>query len=94
MIHELKTEKKFFEDILNRAKSFEVRQNDRDFKTGDYCALNEYDAETQQYTGRSMIVRITYILSDERFVKEGFVTFGVEVCGVKTNYYMDLQYIL
>lgn len=41
MIHQLKCDSKFFEDVASRKKTFEVRKNDRDFNVGDFLALNE-----------------------------------------------------
>ena len=40
MIHQLKIESKYFEDIASGKKTFEVRNNDRNFIVGDwYCRL-------------------------------------------------------
>lgn len=41
MIHQLKCEAKYFEELCFGTKTFEVRKNDRDFHVGDYLALNE-----------------------------------------------------
>lgn len=41
MIHQLKCEAKYFEEICSGQKTFEVRKNDRNFHVGDYLALNE-----------------------------------------------------
>lgn len=41
MIHQLKCDSKFFEDVASGKKTFEVRKNDRDFFVGDFLALNE-----------------------------------------------------
>ena len=41
MIHQLKTEHNFFEDVISGKKTFEVRKNDRDFMVGDFLALKE-----------------------------------------------------
>lgn len=41
MIHQLKCEAKYFEDVCSGNKTFEVRKNDRGFHVGDYLALNE-----------------------------------------------------
>lgn len=60
MIHALKTLPKYFEAVRKGDKTFELRENDRDFKVGDYLALNEWDGKT--YTGRSQLVKVTYIL--------------------------------
>lgn len=40
MIHQLKTESKYFDQIRYGHKTFEVRKNDRNFKVGDYLGLN------------------------------------------------------
>ena len=71
--HVLKTIQPFFDDIWNGKKTFEVRKNDRDFKCGDLLQLREYDDVLQKYLPREIIVEITFILSDERYCKKGFV---------------------
>ena len=50
MIHQLKILPKFFEKVISGEKTFEVRENDRNFKVGDYLALNEF--ANGDYTGR------------------------------------------
>lgn len=92
MIHQLKIEKKYFEDVLSGKKTFEYRHNDRDFKEGDFLALNEYDGEAcevKKHTGCSCIVVIDYILSDERFVPPGFVILGIKPCSLECEVERD-----
>lgn len=79
MIHELKTESQFFESVINGSKTFEVRKNDRDFRVGDYLALNELNDTRDGYTGRSVLLEITYILNDERFCKSEYVIIGFKI---------------
>lgn len=43
MIHELKIKPKFFQDIINGIKNFEIRKNDRMFRIGDILVLSEFD---------------------------------------------------
>lgn len=83
MIHALKQEKQYFCDVINGRKLFEVRQNDRGFKVGDLLALNEWDPETKEYTGRSCLVYIDYILDDEAYVKSGYVVMTIKPCIVR-----------
>ena len=78
MVHSLKTYPCYFDSVLNGEKTFEVRLNDRNYNVGDFLALNEYDPEKTKYTGRSLLVRVTYILDDEKFVKRGFVVLSIE----------------
>lgn len=87
MIHALKTTPKYFEDVISGKKPFEVRRNDRDFREGDFAALNEYDpdstaAERDRYTGRSALFRISYVLDSPEYCKEGYVVLGLETCSV------------
>lgn len=83
MIHALKQEKQLFCDVLSGRKLFEVRLNDRDFKVGDLLALNEWNPETKEYTGRSCLVYINYILDDEAYVKSGYVVMTIKPCIVR-----------
>lgn len=68
-VHELKIHPKYYEDILNEVKTFEVRKNDRAYKVGDFLQLNEFDngKYTGQYTGRFKYVEIIYILEGGSF---------------------------
>jgi Domain of unknown function (DUF3850) len=76
-MHELKTLKPYFQDVYSGVKKFEVSLNDRNFQVNDLLGLEEFDGATQAYTGRYIIRRITYILSDPMFVKDGFVIMGL-----------------
>lgn len=78
MIHELKTKPEYFSSVRNGEKTFEVRKKDRPFEIGDYAALNEIDESGTYYTGRALLMRITYVLADEEFCKPGYVVLGLE----------------
>lgn len=80
MIHELKTLPEYFNAVISGEKTFEVRKNDRPFTSGDLLAMNEYDAETNGYTGRSCLVYIDYILDNEDYCKDGFVVMSIKPC--------------
>ena len=87
MIHQLKCESRYFEDTASGIKPFEVRLNDRDFKVGDFLALNEikeqqYSTEKPTETGRCCLVEVVYVLTDERFVKPGYAIIGHRPCGI------------
>jgi len=71
-IHELKTLPEFYQRILNRQKTFEVRYNDRNFQVGDHLNLREYNG---RYTGRSMTVQVKYLTDYEQ--KPGFVVMAI-----------------
>ena len=88
MIHQLKEASIYFEDVTTGKKTFEVRKNDRNFKVGDYLALNELtphecnDKGEHLETGRSALFRVTYILDTPEYCKEGYVILGIKPCTV------------
>ncbi|PGA30051.1 RNA-binding protein [Bacillus thuringiensis] len=77
MLHNLKINTVFFEPVLKRIKTFEIRKNDRDFHVGDTINLNEWDNERKKYTGRSVAIEILYITDYEQ--KEGYVVFSFKI---------------
>lgn len=82
MVHQLKTETKYFKAVKAGHKLFEVRKNDRDFRVGDYIALNELSADEKKYTGDSILLTIKYVLDDARFLRDGYVVLGCSGCYV------------
>ena len=82
MIHELKELPEYFNPVIEGKKLFESRKHDRPFKVGDLLALNEYDKEKQEYTGRCCLVYIDYILNEDEYCREGYITLGIKPCKV------------
>lgn len=76
-VHNLKILPKYFQDVVNGKKKFELRENDRTFKVGDLLNLQEYDLEKQAYTGREVTARVTYLLGDFIGLKENYVALGI-----------------
>ena len=76
-VHELKIDPKYFDEIVDGIKTFEVRRNDRDFKVGDLLKLKEYDREKEIYTGHETVVEIRYILDNQQYLREGYVILGI-----------------
>src|ERR1700722_8161700 len=64
--HKVKSWPQFFEATLSGAKTHEVRRlTDRDYRVGDRLVLQEYSPTTKTYSGRELVLRITYITSAE-----------------------------
>ena len=64
MEHKVKSWPNFFEATLAGVKTHDVRRiSDRDYQVGDTLRLMEFDPGKQQYSGRELCVRITYITS-------------------------------
>lgn len=78
MLHALKTEISYFEQIQSGDKTFEVRRNDRPFKVDDIILLQEWNPQDKTYTGNEWLGVISYILTDERFCKKGFCILGIK----------------
>lgn len=76
-VHNLKIKPQYFKDVVSGDKTFEVRKNDRDFKVGDVILLGEY--ENGRYTGITAYVKITYILDNPEYCKEGYVILGIKL---------------
>lgn len=71
---DLKIEPKYFEAQEKGNKNFEIRKNDRGYQVGDLLFLHEY--ENNQYTGRLLVRKVTYITSYKQ--KEGYVVLGTK----------------
>lgn len=70
--HYLKTETKYFQAVEKGVKKFEIRNNDRDFKTYDMVYLQETVNGVQ--TGREAgPFEINYVLTDEEAGKYGLL---------------------
>lgn len=64
MIHAIKIQPPYFDDVISGKKTFEIRLNDREYQEGDYLALNEWEQTSSvggHHTGRSCIVYVDYI---------------------------------
>jgi ASC-1-like (ASCH) protein len=61
MKHRLKIWPEYFEAVLSGKKTFEIRKNDRDYQVSDVLLLQEYNPKTNEYTGRELLVEVTYI---------------------------------
>lgn len=80
MIHELKILRKYFERVITGEKTFEHRNNDRDFQCGDTVVLKEFDPSAKglafvhygqtgsidgMFTGRMISAKVGYVLPIE-----------------------------
>jgi hypothetical protein len=74
--HDLKVWSSYFESLLDGTKNFEVRFNDRGFKSGHYLRLREW--LNNEYTGRELTKRVTYVLQGGLFgLEAGYVALAL-----------------
>lgn len=62
MTIEKKVWRKYFEDILNGKKSFEVRLADFSCNEGDTILLKEWDESKNELTGRQIEKKVSYLV--------------------------------
>jgi len=74
--HRLKTIQPYFESCWLILKTFDVRNNDRDFQKGDTVYLQEYDAETTTYSGKELRCTILYVLHGFTGIEKGYAMFS------------------
>lgn len=86
VVHELKTDPEPFTASWFGNKDFEFRKNDRGFRLGDTVVLRETryssrsmaeDKAPLEYTGRTLVRKIVYILQGYG-VNEGYVVLGLK----------------
>lgn len=83
--HRLKLNSRWFQEVYDRRKTFEVRFDDREFEVGDYLALQEVVEKqdgTFERTGREVTAKVDFILRAEDFpagLKEGYVVMAIDV---------------
>jgi hypothetical protein len=75
-VHQLKTIDPYFTSVKNGEKTFEVRKFDRDYQVGDFLDLVHYNPSTNQL-GERISKRITYMLTDQPYVPDGYVILGM-----------------
>lgn len=76
MIHKLKIHSEFYKAVINRKKTFEIRENDRGFNVGDKVILKEYIL-AKGFTGNYAQVTILYLTDFAQ--KKGFVVFSFQL---------------
>lgn len=74
--HRLKTWSQFFPALVSGAKPFEIRQDDgRGFEVGDLLILEEWNQDSQSYTGQKLFKQVTYITDFQQ--QPGYVVMGI-----------------
>ena len=79
MRHELKIWTGYISAIVEGWKRHEIRKADRDFKVGDELLLREWDPKTEKYTGKQVLVVITYISSGDWGIPLDTVVMSIRV---------------
>jgi hypothetical protein len=82
-----KTWPDMFEAVLLGKKNFDMRLNDFDVAEGDTLVLEEFDPKTQQYTGRKIEKRVTFVgkfdLNKTFWPKEEILEKGIQIISLR-----------
>jgi ASC-1-like (ASCH) protein len=79
----LKILPEYYEAVKCGDKTFEVRLNDRDYQVNDVLHLQEFN--NGRYTGRELVVAVTYILDNPTYCKKGYVIMSLNNRLAKEN---------
>lgn len=63
--HHLKTWPRYFEEIATGNKTFDLREDDREFSEGDLLILEEWDPETELYSGRVIKMKVGFMIKGD-----------------------------
>lgn len=86
--HELKTWPEYFIPISRGLKNFEIRYNDRNFQVGDILILQEYEPDSEEYTGREITAFVTFMMKADKprgganpssGINDGYVIMSIDV---------------
>ncbi len=78
---------KYFEAIASGKKKYELRLNDFDVHDGDILFFEEWDPETNLYTGRNLQKVVTYVgkfrISELFWSQEEIEKYGIQIISLE-----------
>lgn len=86
IVHEFKVWPRYFWAIAARAKTFEIRKNDRTggFSVGNHLLLREYCPDQDVYTGSRILVRVDYVCGISNIMNEDVI--GMSITIIENDY--------
>jgi len=76
-VHQVRIDKKYFDDVAAGIKTFELRKNDRGYQAGDGLTMSAF--EDGRYTGREIRADIVYMLENYAGLESGYCILGIKV---------------
>ena len=73
--HYLKLATTYYNDIITRKKTFELRKNDRNYRVGDVLEMHEF--ASGKATGNVIRCVVKYMLEDYEGLQEGYCILGI-----------------
>ncbi|MBQ8306971.1 MAG: DUF3850 domain-containing protein [Blautia sp.] len=84
-VHRIRLASSYYDDVLSGRKTFELRKNDRGYRTGHMLEMVEFKEGIE--TGRLIHADIAYMLEDYAGLEEGYCILGIKV----TDYTDDTE---
>lgn len=84
VIHSIKSIQPHYNDSVDNRKTFEFRQNDRNYQVGDILRISEYDENTKIFSGRTHYKLITHIMKDHTYFSTSFVALSTHLLSLDT----------
>lgn len=80
--------KEYFDAVVSGKKKAELRLGDFEIEEGDTLVLEEWDKDKQEYTGRSVEKRVTYVsrfkFKDVKYwSKEEIEKYGIQIISME-----------
>ncbi len=76
-VHQIRIGTSFFNDVRSGEMTFVLHKNDRGYAQGDILEMMEFT--NGRYTGRSVRVRVSYILEDFTGLVEGYCIMAIKI---------------
>ena len=93
-VHEVKCRYFDFEDMFYARKTFDLLENDKDFKAGDDIRYMEWDPEYGHCTGRFFQAEICYTISGENGLEDDYIIVGLTRIEVmRMDYVVQRKYL-
>lgn len=77
MEHKLKLLEIYFNLVVNKEMTFQIRKNDRNFKRKDILVLQEWINEEEGYTGREIKAEVLYVTN--LHMEIDYVCMGIKI---------------
>lgn len=71
--HKIKISPEFFWQVFKGEKTFQIRKNDRDYRTGDKISFYEFDGHA--YTGYALSADIGFMTDFKQ--QQGYIVFSI-----------------
>jgi ParB family chromosome partitioning protein len=75
-VHRLKLLDTYWHDKMRGLKPWEIRLNDRDYELGDLVEYHRLMPSNMMSTHERMYSQISYVLQDEKYLKDGYCIFS------------------